>query len=412
MGILQMTLLGDSLSAGTIGGSLVALGGRGCYAELLAERLANISGVGPLLSSGARFCALGQMIGQQVEWTTSGGGWQNSGAGADVDDKSPYGYGLWSSGGSSNIATYTLPISSRSVVGFSVYYVDYNPAGNWQYSVDGGTWTNMTQPITHDNSLNKFYVATPVTSNIQFRAYDGSGNVGIMLSAVEMFYSKATSGFILHNLTVNGEKLHNLVPPGGTSGDRMAFFDSVKPGTGSVISNQPNAGTIMMHINDCSRNNASEWNTDLTTLNTRVSPIGPLGIMNPWECNTGTFDTSLQSIYRNQSKATGLIRGIPVLDFFDIWTANGWGDGFSGDQNTAIATGGVADLLTDNTHPKQSGDFEIANRVYWWALRRILKVTDGRSSIYTAKGTSASVAFKGSKSSSAVYSASVPIGIG
>jgi len=367
MSITQVAFLGDSLTQGTQSSFAIATGGAGNWCELVSERLANILNLGPLLSSGLRGTWLGLLAGGDTEWVFSSG-W-NAVASTDAFDRI-FGQGHYATGGSSQTATATLPSTSRAAVGFAVYWMNFSAGGNWQYSTDGGsTWTNMGQTIggASANLLCKFYVSTPITpgNTVQFRAFDGSGNVGICLAGIEWFYSTAKTGLIVHNLGVNGWRLDNNTQ--STSGDRLAFFDSVVLGTGSPISNSPNAGVINMNINDVVINNTTTWATDLTTLNTRVSPLGPVAFINPYETIAAIYPTSQQSAYRAQTKTTaaGFATPAKVLDLYDMWSANG----ITG--NVASVSAGLV-LASDGTHETQAGHFDIASRVYYFIRDQIL----------------------------------------
>ncbi len=484
MTIRQLIVTGDSLSAGAVGATLISEGGSGCWPELVADKLGNIAGIGPLLSSGARFVALGDMFGEDAEWVYTGT-WTE--VASTAWDKLPYGYGRTASG-SSNIATYTLPRLSRSVVGFAIYWVDYTSGGNWSYRIDGGAWTNMAQTLANDNVLCKFYVSGTVKSTVEIRAANAAGtSVGCFPAAIEMFYSTATDGIIVHNLAITGERLNDLV--NYSTGDHMAFWDSVRLGTGSPIDNEPNGGTIMLHLNDVNIDNAATWATDLTTFHTRVSPLGPVGFMSPWECNPDGYNVTDQATYRAQTKTTAATLGVPVLDMYDEWqhagfgpAADSFGNVFTGSdgvdsstfvgngelflldvtdfpnsgwvevtgteftlisytskdavaaslkgcttiengtamalgepvyssQNVYIRENGPVNFLWDRTHPGQTGEYDIANRAYWFIRNRLLNLTSGVPTVLPVNAASTALAVTGSTASvSDAYTAGLPIG--
>lgn len=402
MAISQISLVGDSLTVGTgpVGTAYsIAQGGSGCWAELVAERLSNISGIGPLVSSGIRGVWLNDLAAaDDNEWSRSGS-W-TAVTSIDLFDKVTYGEGMYANG-ISNTVTYTRPSTYRStVIGFAVYWVDYSSGGNWQYSIDSGTWTNMNQTITNNNGLKKFYVSTAVTSTIDFRAYNGSVGVGCLIVGIELFYhdpaTVTNGGLIVHNLGTNGTRLNNLAA--STSGDRLAFFDSVTLGTGSPITNSPNIGVIMMHINDVTLANTTTWANDLTTLYNRVSPLGPVGFISPWECNTAVYNQTQQTNYRTQTKTTAASLGAYVYDLYDAWSANGW------TGNTAAQTVG---LLIDNLHESQSGHLDIATRIYWFIRTQFLGLGTVPTA-YPVTSKQADVTYTGSKPAVA-YAASLPV---
>lgn len=328
MALTTLCFVGDSLTAGTKGGFSQASGGPGNFVDQVSQRLANIPGIGPLLSGGLRGVWLG-LIGSVAtsDWTFTGA-W-TAVTSTDAFDKAPYGavspavtqYG----NGSGLVATWTKSRILRPVVGFAIYWVDYTSGGNWSYRVDGGAWTAMGQTLANDNKLCKFYVNTPIVSTVDIRCANAAGTgVGCLPVGIEPVYSTATDGLIVHNVAVNGSKLNQLCAT--TSGDRMAFFDSVKLGTGSPLSPTPNAGVIVMHINDVALNNTTTWNTDITTFNTRMSPLGTVGIMSPWEADYTAFNIQNQTSYRAQTKTSARTLGMKTLDHFDRWQAMGFGD--------------------------------------------------------------------------------------
>lgn len=341
MAIYQMAILGDSMANdGFPTGSAQGDGRLGGWDELIAEQLANIPGLGPLLSSGFRGVANG--IQSTREWSYSGS-W-TSVTGTDAFDKLPYGLGKYANG-ASNILTFTRPIYWRRPVGFALYWVNYGSGGNWQYRIDGGTWTNMGQTLggATANKICKFYISTPVNATLDIRASsDATTGVGCFPAGIELFWSDPTvanvSGLIVHHLAVGAQNLHGLL--GSTNGDRLAILDSVQLGTGSPIANTPNAGVLLMHINDVKDiNNTTTWNTDLTTFNTRVSPLGPVGFINPYQATPATFGT--QDTYRAQTKTTAAGFGTPakVFDLFDAFTAYGFI--FAGPASIQAASSGV-----------------------------------------------------------------------
>lgn len=360
--IRRIALVGDSLM------QLVTTEQR--WAELVAERLANIPGIGPLVSAGFQSF-------QVAEWTRTAG-WNPTGSGSI--DLAPYGMGRYGAGGSGNTATWTRPTQWRPVQSIDVFFGDYTGGGNWQYRIDGGTWLNMNQTLAQDDTIGKFHIPTPVASTIEFRQYNGTAAAGCMLYGVEPFFLDpltTTQGLIVDNLAIAGTTLDELVtPPAG--GDRMAWFDEVKVDPvngGGAISNRPNTAVVMMHINDFSDINGfttAQWAADIATFYARVSPLAPLAYMNYGEMNVDGYDTTNQAAFRAQTKTSAALHGIPVLDFFDAWAANGWGA--VGTQNDALQAAGIVsfDPPFDNGHPTQAGHYDIAHRVYWFIRNQFL----------------------------------------
>ncbi len=403
--ISQLAIIGDSLSTGFPTGSAMGDGRQGGWDELLAEGLANISGLGPMLSSGYRGVANG--IQSFREWSYAGT-WTTV-TNANLWDKLPYGFGKTASGAGS-IATFTRPIEWRTPVGFKLYWVDLSTGGNWQYRIDGGSWINMGQTLAHDSKICAFYVPTPFTDTIDIRAFDGTSSAGCFPAGIELFWSDPTapgaSGLIVHHYAVGSQNLHKLFT--SIAGDRMAIMDSVKLGTGSPIVNAANICTLMMHINDVKDfGNTTTWANDLTSFNSRVSPLGPVAFMNPYETVPTTFNATTQSDYRAQTKTTaaGFATPAKVLDLYDLWTANGWGTGV-GTQNDVIQAAG---LTFDNIHETLAGHLDLYFRIYWWIRTQILSgLNDNTPSRYPMAAKQTAIQYSG-KQAGVQYSAGAPI---
>ena len=406
MAVQQLVLIGDSLTQGTVGSVSYRLGGQGNWAQFLRERLANLPGLGPLVSSGM----IGLISGTNAfVFTTGGNAWTTT-ATTDAWDKAPYGASdngstplLKYANGSAKTATWTATADiNYPNVGFCIYYLDYTSAGNWSYSLDGGsTWTAMGQTITNGNVIKKFYVATPITSTgtVIIRAADTSGTgVGCAPLGIEVFYQtpSTASGLIVHNVSIGGSDLHHLAAT--TSGDRLAWFDSVTAGTG-CITNTPNLGVIHENVNDITEvGNTTTWATDLTTLQTRLAPLGPVGFWSAWELSIAVFGAgSGQQSYRTKTKTTaaGFSPISPVLDLYDWLVSNG----IVG--NTPTNSYGY---LFDLTHESQAGHILFANLIYQWIRQNFLTAYAGYPSTYMATGKQAAVQYTG-KQTAVQYSA-------
>lgn len=432
MTVNTIVSVGDSLSEGSEpvalpGNFSFAQGGKGAWWELAAERLSNLSTVGPRISSGFRSTALGDGT------VAYAGAWTDVTA-ADLFDKGPYGLGKYSATGTGGTVTFTRP-AFRTVVGFALYWIDLNRlsgtnGGNWSYSVDGGTYTAMGQTIAHDNGLKKFYVSGAVTSSVAVRAANAAGTaVGTFPIGIEWFYlaPSTTTGLIWHNLALNGMLLRDLVGGTGntTVGDRMAFFDAVTLGSGSPISNQPNVGILLMHGRDVTLNSTSQWNTDLGTFWTRVHSLAPQLWMNhfelaqyPDETNSASpgFPWATQTSYRDQLKTTAAAKSpaVPVFDQYDRYASMGWGPSsgttvtISNSQNVALRAAGILYAL-DNGHQLAAGHLDQATAVYWQLRNRWFSVGSAPSS-YVATGKQAAVAVTG-KQAAVAYSTASPIAV-
>lgn len=384
MAVRQMVMAGDSLSQVGSGIFTWGQGYQGIWAQIVTSRLARVPGIGPLVSSGLIACAP-----TQAQWTISAG-WSDT-ASTDAWDKAPYGVTaagatkvLKHGNGSTKTVTFTAGADILYPnVGFCLYYLDYTSAGNWSYSLDGGTsYTNMGQTIQNNNVIKKFYVPTPIVrgKTVIVRAADSAASgAGCCILGIEVFYQTplTADGLIVHNIAVSGADLHELVL--STSGDRMAFFDSVVGATGT-ISNSPNVGLIIEHINDVtSIDNTTTWNTDLGLLNTRVSPLCPIGIWSPWEAINASYDTTDQAAYRTQTKTS-------AASFSPTWKTLDLYDDLVSNSITGNAATIAAGYLHDAVHPSQAGHIWMANKVYWWIKNNFFPSYNSPP-IYTSLGS-------------------------
>lgn len=407
MTVTKIALTGDSavqLTGPSSSSFTVAQGGKGGDWELATEMLANIPTVGPLLCSGMRGVWLNAAPATEWSFTSGGNAW-TAVASTDAWDKC-FAKGYYGNG-TGKQATATLPSQYRAAVGFDVLWFDYTGGGNWQYSVDGGTvWINMGQTLANDNKLCMFYVATPIPpgGTVKFRCFNGTSDCGCGLAGIRWWYAapSATQGLIVDNYGANSIPLHQFVL--STSGDRLAPLDSVKLGTGSPVSPTPNAGVILEDINDGTLNADPTVNyvTDLTTFNTRVSPLGPRGLVSTWEIPNATIATATQASYRAQNKTTGTSLSMKLFDIYDAWNALGFG-GNAG----AIAAGF---LFSDNTHPSQAGHLDLAIRLYWFVRNQILGLGDVQGRYTVAAPNAGTVAYKAAAASVA-YTAGLPISV-
>lgn len=405
MTITKVNVVGDSTVAGTIFSANQWAGGLGCWTELFAQRLANVLGFGPYLSPGLRSVALG--IGPfPTDWTFSGS-WTTV-TSADAFDRLEFGYGKYGSG-ATLIATWPKPSRSPAIVGFDYWWVDIKNGatngGNASYSLDGGsTWTTLTETLHNDNLLNKCYIPSAINSNgFKVRMADASGTAVLgMPAGITPYYvdpRTVTTGVILNSIAINGQQLHNFVQ--STSGDRMAVFGSVRPGSGSPISSDPTL-TLMLHVNDIQFADASQWDTDLRTFYTKASTFGPVIFIKPWAIETTDYDATQQTLYAAQTSTTAASVGALVLDMNALWT----GLGFSGVTAQGVTAGFLGDLL----HPSQKGALEISNRVYWFVRGNIFP-SYGKTPSNLVAGAKADTSAYTGKAAAVAYSSGAPIGV-
>ncbi len=403
MTIRQYVCMTDSLTLGIENDTdvlpSVAQGGLGNWAELVAERLANIAGIGPLLSSGFR----GSHIHGLTEWIDeTGGAWTAIQSGAE--DKAP-GPSYYSPGSSVAIYKYRVPSHYRRNVGFDLYYIDRG--GNWSYRVDGGSWINMGQTSPTDSkTVKKFYVALAAASTVEVRAANAAGtSQALQIAGIGLWYVNpvtATQGLIMHNLSVGGQALHTRMSTTGGR-DKMAIVDSVTLGTGSPITNTPNAGVFQWDVNDIDQiGNVATWDTDLRALNTRVSGLGPVGFINGYEMPTVLRPAADQLAYRNQTKTTAAAISVPVYDLYDYFASKGI-TGIAGMRAYSL-------LIPADGHQSQVGHLAMAEVLYWWFRTQFFNIGNIPSA-YVATAKRAAVAYT-AKQAAVAYAASAPIGVG
>jgi len=373
----QLAIIGDSISAPYPSGSSNSYGegGRGVWPQLVGDRLANISGLGPLVSSGF----LQVSASASTKWVFSSG-WTDV-ASTDAWDKSLYGSIVGGTvatskyaNGSTKTITFTFGADIRYPnVGVMFYYVDYTGGGNWSWKKNAGSLTAMGQTLYHDNKIGKFYSATSFASGdtltIQASATDGTTGVGCCPLGIEVFYQDpaTASGLIVHNVAVAGSDLHALVA--STSGDRMAWFKSSQHTLGTnAISHLPNLGVVLEQINDVAvQGNSTTWGTDLTTFYNTVSGLGPVGFVSPYEVvTTGAYPQATQTAFRSQMSTSATSLGAQYISWYDDLANEGL-TGYDQIKSTAATP-----LLADTLHPSQNGHLYLAERNYWFARQKVL----------------------------------------
>jgi hypothetical protein len=349
--VRHIACVGDSITAGKVGGFNLQNGGRGDWVEQLGVATGN--SVGPNVGAGFRGLWLGLNPEVEPEWQ-SAGTWTKT-LPTDAFDVCPFGSGYRSNGGASATLTWSKP-PPVTVAGFELYWFNMAGAGNWQYRVDNGAWTNMGQALTPaNNQLHKFYVATPVHTSVQIRAYTGSVPCLAPIGGISVYATdpRTAHGLMVHNLGKNEDFLADLVRP--SSGNPLAWFDG-------VVSNPTSLGVrpdliIVMFSNDVIRNDTALWKNNLAKLIHRVHTFADLLLMNPYEQNGRSKLT--QAAYRAATTTMATTYRCAVLDLYSAYYTAG-AEGFTAAQ--------AAGLMYDSLHPSQLGHDDIAARV-WRTLR-------------------------------------------
>lgn len=316
---------GDSTGQGTVG---VTNGG---YCEILRELMRSRWG---------KACA-GFFGTWWSHWsyTTGGNAWTNATV-SDAWDVGPY-MPQFSpahtkrADTASKIATWTKP-SGLQVTSFTLYMVDGAGSGNFSYSIDGGSYTNVSNSWNQDNSLDAITINSPVSSTVAIRGANASGT-GVNTYLVGIEPHSGTTGVKLHNLCVNGEATYSVVRT--TAGDWGKWIDLV----------QPDLITIM-YTNDVLVFNATDYQNRLQSLISRVTAYGGEAILMSFFEQDGR-DTTTQATMRSIHASLAQSNNIPHINFYDL---------VGGGYSAAVAAGYMSDAL----HPSNSGAVFIANHMW------------------------------------------------
>jgi lysophospholipase L1-like esterase len=237
--------------------------------------------------------------------------------------------------GASKIATWTKP-SAVTAATFTIYVVDGASAGNFSYSLDGGSnWTDVSETWAANNTIKRVRIPAPVTSTLKVRAANAAGTAtNVYLVGGEPHTTN--NGFVIHNLAANSEFQFNVVR-GGT-GNWHAFLDLVQPALVSI-----------MFTNDALLFDPSIFEDELIELADTVTGYGGAVLfMNYFEQDRSPENlASMRQITKNVAAASGM----PVVDLYDAV-----GGGFE----VADGLGYMADAL----HPSDAGAVFIAQQVW------------------------------------------------
>jgi lysophospholipase L1-like esterase len=351
--LVNVVCIGDSITQGSFGGYEYTVGGPGSWVDKLGSAMGRA--IGPNIAYGFRGLWLGLDNNTEPEWAATGT-WSRT-TPSQTFDVCPFGDGFYSNGGSGALLTWTKP-AGVSVSGFDLYWFGMPGAGNWQYRVDGGAWTNMNQLLTSTaNKLHKFYVARAVHTSVQIRAYNGSAPCLAPIGGIAIYSRdpRTSSGIVVHDLGRDSNFLANFVRT--SAGDPLAWLDA-------VVSNPPAlavrpALVTLMFSNDVVFNDTTKWQSELVKVITRVAPYADVLLMNPYEQNGR--DPTIQANYRAATASVANAQRCGLLDLYDAWAAAG---------DTGWSEANASGLMNSNNHPSQLGHADIAGRV--WRLLRTL----------------------------------------
>ena len=341
------------MTQGTVGHFDYEHGGTGSWVERLAGAMGRA--IGPNIGHGFHGLWLGLDAGTNsaTEWHAAGT-WTRT-TPKQPFDVCPFGDGFYADGGATTVLTWTKP-TGEPATGFELYWFHMPGAGNWQYRVDAGPWTNMGQPLgAADNKLHKFYVPRPVHARVEIRAYDGRRACIAPIGGISTYSHDplTASGVIVHNLGRDEYSLQAFVR--ASSGDPLAWLDAAvsDPATLAI---RP-ALVALLFSNDVELTSTAMWRANLLTVIERVRAYADVLLMSPFEQSGRSVTT--QAGFRAATESVAVAQGCGVLDLYDAWAGAG---------DTGWAAAKADGLMADGLHPSALGHQDIAGRI--WRLLR------------------------------------------
>lgn len=412
----RLILVGDSIPQGEAENVSFGLGGHGSWPQLLMAYLANILGLGPLVSPG-----LIPAITGRSDWTFSGQDgsgntdWSDI-APTDVFDRAP-GFATGATkkshfaSGSSHTAQLAITRNCiRPVVEHTWVLIDSSSGGTASpsISIDGASYANLSgYTPANDNKIVLCHVPTPVRNTTTIRCANAAGTAQstALIGAIPWYYPPATATGICGHIVANGgTTLDELVK--ATSGDRMAMFDPAQIRlVNGAVSWLDNLDAILIDfLNDAalvSAGDATVWGTDLTTAAGKIQPRGPLGVISDYEANTAFWSSANQAAMRAMTKTKAAALGFSSLDLNDEMVSLGFAN------NAALHNAGFLDSI--DTHPEAAFCKLLASRIGPWARAHFFPSYTGPST-YTANAKRAAVAYA-AKQAPRAAKAGVPVGV-
>ncbi len=273
------------------------------------------------------------------EWTLTGS-WTRATT-TDAWDKGPLlgstsGCGTFTGSGSGLTATWTKP-PDITVTSITLHVIDGPAAANFSYRIDGGSWTNVSNSWSGDNSYDRITINTPVTSTFEVRCANAAGTaVQTYLVGLEAHDSGLTGRTTLHALAASSEFSYAARRTG--SGDWTAWWDVMLPAY--VILQCPWS------------NDVAFWPTDRLTIEANMTALvstiqsngGEVVLLSSPE-QSGR-DATDQAEMRAFAASLAASYGCRHIDLHALW----------GNHAAASAAG----LMLDALHPSSRGCAEIA----------------------------------------------------
>lgn len=383
MSIRNIFLMGDSTTAGNVGGSNRAAGGPGSWAELVTRLYDAYAG--PVLGSGFRHVTNGSVtvanltpngtaagpsewsapVAAAWEMTNTGNAWDVCPNGQSLTNGPLLQDGVTTNSNPSAQLKYTIPPELSAAAGFAIYWVDRSGEGNWRYRIDGGSWIQHNQTRAGTNRLCKFYVPTAATKTIEIIANNGVGACQATISGIEVYRldPRTNDGVIVHNMGRNS--WWGFVQTATTGGaDRLSLYDNVLLGTNAVSNDATDL--VFGYTNDFRLTSPATYQTAAETVLARFMPQGvSCWILNMFEQGGNATTGYTYQDFRNAGKAAAAAHGAGIIDIDDAWVKDYGAGGYDhyaalGLINPGTFNGGPGDGL----HESDTGHADIARRVW------------------------------------------------
>jgi hypothetical protein len=203
------------------------------------------------------------------EWNTVGA-WTMSER-SDHFDVAPFGWVLSSSGERVDELTWSKP-GDVPVAAFDLYVVDAPGAGDWQYRVDDGPWSNVGPGADANvNRLRRVVVDTPVNDRVQIRGSNGRDACVAAVAGIDVHLdTPAPHDIRVHDLSAGKHFLSQFCRP--TEGDPLALLDEIQP-----------ALVIVAFTNDVLWRAPIKFENALRAIVDRVAPFGDTLLIGAYE---------------------------------------------------------------------------------------------------------------------------------